>query len=241
MEKITNIQLFNLLNLTPSNSKLTYWEQLINNTYTHQLVEEIIDGYYGGDVEEGILGLLQEIINNYNSIIFMDMETGEITAEINFNNYSGGALPPIIAYSEAHPGESNKDKIQGVELDEEMVEFNGFYDTTNGQTYKSGNVTIHKPPFGSVWSSFGIAGIKTAEIRDIYGKVLHEFYGSCNDFNSYFLSMASKSAAFLVYVFDVENNCFLRVNRVKVWLGTNDNVKSEIIEQRRDFIWKLAR
>lgn len=95
--QITNIQLFNLLNTTLKNFCLTYWEQLLNTTYTYNKVDEIINEEYGGDVDDGILGILQEIINNYEYIIFMDQNTAEITHKINLKNYSGEQLPGFLS------------------------------------------------------------------------------------------------------------------------------------------------
>lgn len=127
-------------------------------------------------------------------------------------------------------------------------QFSGFFDATGEAlygptTYIKQGVRIHKPPMEGFWNN-GTSHIKTAEFRNMDGKVTDAFYGNCNDFTEWFNAKASKGEKFSVYVKSggiKSEEGLIRVGRIETWIGsvyTHEEWQTPIIQQKITGEWE---
>lgn len=190
---VTVDKLINFFNSFSEVNGLALWEILLNQRYGHKYISEYL--IMVEDNEEAIKQLLQNIIDD-DRIEFINMETGEILWELDndtlVEKYRAKGFDPCSYFF------AKETLIKpGIEFGELL----GFFHTDNCSTYKKDGIMIHKPPIDGFWFQRNGAHTKRAEIVSAEtGKVEHEFYGSCNDFEEWALALAAKGNKFVVKI-----------------------------------------
>lgn len=89
--KITLQQFINLLTPQNNTTTLTMLEELLNQYFGYNNIQEGIKKY--GDAEEYIQTLIQTIIDENKFLTLMEEETGEVLYHINLHNYQPITIP----------------------------------------------------------------------------------------------------------------------------------------------------
>ena len=223
-------------------------ETLLNGYYGADYISDGLEEVDKGErIEEGIgdnadyLGyLLLMLQTRCSKLYILSKETGEIITEIeitaeNLIKRLEELLPssPSNIYFHVETGDKAAPQPSKPEkYIDDAVRFGGYFFCTEkrpGVTYMMDGVRKHKPPHDTMWSRMNISALKTGWIVDAgTGDTTDEFYGSCNDFNEWFLGYAARGMKFFFFIDAHDGSGVLQADEVKAvinheWLNFTCN------------------
>ena len=107
--------------------------------------------------------------------------------------------------------------------DDEIREFHGYFSGSRrkpAQTYTINGVRLHRPPLDTMWREMLVAHKRTGRMLDAETmKTTDEFYGSCNDFNIWFLAKIERGERFFVFIDPTDGEPEGQAHQISLWFN----------------------